>query len=239
MENKFLKINDSVIINFLKSEGFNQIHSNTLLALKIKIVSFLKRIIFNSEIFAKHKPYKIVNEKCISEALKSLGIQVCNSMKQNGGNIPLHVEKGTNGKIMYTYHANSSSSTPYESFCGGKTNWSQGIQPSNDSSSHVVCSSQQKGGKISLKNFKLSPVRLMQKTRKTKKNKIIKNKNFNSIIDNNSSIRFSKKAKDIINKAIKFYITKILMLIKKKKRYTHISKIMVINGDMIKKINLI
>ena len=40
MKNKFLKINDSVIINFLKSEGFNQIHSNTLLALKIKIISF-------------------------------------------------------------------------------------------------------------------------------------------------------------------------------------------------------
>jgi hypothetical protein len=237
MENNFLKINDSVILHFLKSKGFNQIHTTTILSLKIKIVSFLKRVLFNSEIFANHKPYKIVNEKCVSEALRSLGIQICNSMKQSGGANPLHVIEH-NGEILHSFFENSTNSTPYDSFCGDKENWSQCIQPSSSSVNHVACG-QQKGGKSTVKKFRLSPVKLIRKSKKKKMNKIIKNKNFDSIVENNSSLRFSKKAKDIINKAIEFYMAKILMAIKKRYKYTHISKIMFINGDMIKKINLI
>jgi len=236
MANSFFKINDNLIIDFIKGEGFNNIDTNTILALKIKIILFLKRIIFNSIIFAKHKPYKIINKNCVIEALKSLGIQICN-IQQNGGNTPLHTITH-NGENLYSFHSNSTSSTPYNNFCGGKNSWSQCIEPSViGSTNHPVCNQKGSGAKT-VKKFRLSPTKLMQKS-KTKKKKVFNNNIFNSIIDNNSKIKFSKKAKEIVNMAIKFYVIKILKEIKKKKKYTNISKNIRKNAQLEKKINLI
>ena len=236
MANSFFKINDNLIIEFIKGEGFNNIHTNTVLALKIQIILFLKRIIFNSIIFANHKPYKNINKNCVIESLKSLGIQICN-IQQNGGNTPLHTITH-NGENLYSYYSNSTSSTPYDNFCGGKNNWSQCIEPSViGSTNHPVCN-QKGGGSKTIKRFRLSPTKLMQKS-KTKKKKVFNNNIFNSILDNNSKLKFSKKAKEIVNMAIKFFVIKILKEIKKKKKYTHISKNKSINAKLVKNINLI
>lgn len=237
MQNNLFQIKNDYILDFLKSEGINQINNNIFLSLKKQIIVFLKRIIYNSEIFALHKPFKMVNDKCVTESLKAMGIQVCYSNNQFGGE-PLHTIK-VNGINKYFFHQNSSGSTPYNSFCGGKNNWSQGIEPSITDKLHPICQ-HQTGGKKTIKKFRLSPKKLIKTAKiNTRKKNIFKRKNIDSIIKYNSKLKFTNKAKLLIIKVCEFYLKQIILTVKKKRNYNHLSKNMYLDSKMIDKINLI